>query len=354
MKKILVLLITVLLCAFALVSCGSDDDDELGGYIHNYPETIQKADSITLDLYIITDDRTSSFAEVTVKRMITQLTELDFNTKLVVHYVKADEYENTLTSAINSNGENSADIVLINSSELMQKLVADKKLADLTSFLETRDYGALNSQIPKALLDASKIDKKLYSIPNNHLLDEYEYLVIDIDYCRDYLKFNNSKLKSYKSMEDAAELISKIEADGKNPSDYIYMQTGLYNMKAELEKAGKICNVVKYPTVTANEAFESAFAIVNRNQDIVERSMEILYAMNTDEELRNLFQYGVEGTNYVVNDGDIVRVSNGENQYYMNLIYTGDIFKADFCSEIGWTKEAYENAYKQNNEAVAD
>ena len=353
MKKTLLLLITVLICAFALVSCGGEDD-ELGGYINNYPETIQKAESITLDLYIITDDRTSSFAEVTVKRMITQWTELNFNTKLVVHYVKADEYENAVTSAINSTGEHSADIILINSLELMQKLVTDKKLADLTDLLETRKFGSLNSQIPEALWDASEIDNKFYSIPNNRLLDEYEYLVIDTEYCRDYLKFNNSKLKSYRSMEDAAELIAKIEADGKNPSDYIYLQTGLYNMKAELENAGKICNIVKYPTVTAVDAFESAFAIVNRNEDVVERSMEILYAMNTDKELRNLFQYGVEGTNYVVNDGDIVRVSSGENQYYMNLIYTGDIFKADFCSEIGWTNEAYENCYKQNNEAVAD
>ena len=84
--------------------------------------------------------------------------------------------------------------------------------------------------------------------------------------------------------------------------------------------------------------------------------MQMIYAINNDVELRNYLQYGVSGANYnVVKIGegedavvDIVRNVDCENTYEMNLDYTGDVFKADYCSEYGWTKEAKEFGISQN------
>ena len=354
MKKILALLLALIMCSFTFIGC-DNAEDELGGYIGNYPETDEQIEKLTLNLYIITDDRTSDFAVTTVKRMVTQYTEQKFKTELIVHYLKESEYDAKVLTAVTSNDKNSANIVLVNSPELMTQLVNTKKLADLTVFLDDNDYKqyhSLNGSIPKPLLAGSKIGKNLYSIPNNHPIGEYKYLVINKEMARDILKFSPEKLTSYKTLEDASELTEKISEYGKNPEDYVYYVSGNYGLRAEYEAEGNYCNVSVYPTVDENEAFSSAFAIVNKGQKYVERSMQIIYAINNDAYLRNLLQYGVEGTNYVVQNGDIKRVSSGENVYYMNINYTGDVFLAEYCSEIGWDKVSEENANNQNNQAV--
>ena len=353
MKKILAMLLALTLCTLMLASCG--ENEELGSYIENYPETPNNVEELTLNLYIITEKETSAFAINTVKRMVTQYTELNYKTKLVVNYLTADEYDTAVLNAADAQGDSAANIVLINSPDLMDKLMAKNKLADLTEYYETKTYSSLNSIVPKALLDGSKIGGKLYTVPNNHLIGEYRYLVIDKALCRDELHYSDTKLLSYKTKEDAAELILEIESLGKNPDDYVYYQTGKYELKAQIEKEGthgKICNVSVYPTVDREEAFSSAFAIINGQQKYIDRSMQIIYALNTQTELRNLLQYGVEGTNYVLDGGNVVRVDSGDNLYRMNLNYTGDVFLAKYCEAIGWTKDAKENASKQNNEAV--
>ena len=354
MKKILIMLLALTLCTLMLVSCG--EDDKLGSYIDNYPETPNDVEELTLNLYIITEKETNAFAINTVKRMVTQYTELNFKTKLVVNYFTEDQYNAAVLAAANGEGGASANIVLINSAPLMDTLMNQDKLADLTDYYDTKTYASLNSILPKALVDGSKINGKLYTVPNNHLIGQYQYLVIDKAYCRDELHYSDTKLLSYKTKEDAAELIAEIESLGKNPEDYVYYRTGKYELKAQIEKEGtkgKICNVSVYPTVNRDEAFSSAFAVIkNQQQKYVDRAMQIIFALNTHKELRNLLQYGVEGTNYVMDGDNVVRVDSGDNLYRMNRNYTGDVFLAKYCDAIGWTKDAKENASKQNNEAV--
>ncbi len=353
MKKILAMLLAVVFSVLMLVSCG--EYEGLGSYIENYPEKPDEVEKLTLNLYIITDAETTNFAINTVKRMVTQHTEYTYTTELIVNYVTADKYDATVAAAVDATDATAANIVLINSKELMNSLVSANKLADLSDYLETKAYGSLNSQIPKALLDGSRINNKNYCIPNNHLIGEYKYLVIDKAYCRDELHYSDSKLLSYKTLEDAADLIDEITRNGKNPDDYVYYQSGNYELKAEIEKEGakgKICNVSVYPTVDEDEAFSSAFAVVNGQQKYVDRAMQMIYAINNDAELRNLLQYGVEGTNYTVEDGKVVRVDSGDNLYHMNLVYTGDVFFAKYCDSLGWDANAAENASKQNNESV--
>ena len=76
--------------------------------------------------------------------------------------------------------------------------------------------------------------------------------------------------------------------------------------------------------------------------------MQIVYALNADAELRNLLQYGVSGTNYEYIDNNVVLTTSADNIYRMNLIYTGDIFLARNCAEIGWTPAAMESGKSQN------
>ena len=125
-----------------------------------------------------------------------------------------------------------------------------------------------------------------------------------------------------------------------------------YDAKAAYEAAGKYCTVAKYPTTTAEDAFLSAFGVVNGTKN-VSRAMEIIYAINNDAEFRNILQYGIEGTNYDVIDGNVVPVKATDEKrsnsvYNMNILYTGDLFLAKYCAEYGWTPAVADSGAKQN------
>ncbi len=371
MKKIFSLFLCIALMCAMLVGCG---EKEIGSYLPNYPEDVSRVDKLTLNLYIVVEDNTHDNAITTVQRMIKQHTESKYSTILNVHYVKAAEYNEKVLAAANAQGENMANIVLINSESLLNSLMntaSGNRLCDISTYLDSRDFGTLNTQIPTALLEGSKVNGRLYTLPNSRVIGDYEYLVIDKEIARDVLKFSPTELMSYKSLEDAAPLIEAMNQNGYNASELVYIVSGKYELRAELEADNNYVNIATYPTVTKEFAFASCFGIINNPDDkrYNDRAMQILFALNNDVYLRNLLQYGVEGTNYTVVDNDVKRVTyidttgltgealenalnNNENVYNMNLFYTGDVFNAYFCSELGWVKSVYDNGLMQNKDSV--
>ena len=348
MKKILSLLLCLVFAVTMLASC---DEDVIGGY--EYPDFVPKVvPAITLDLYVVVGDGTGDLAKDTVERMLSQYTETKYKTSLVLHYIEEKDYKAELLEGINKDGNDKADIVLVNSAELMKELVSDNKLCNLTAYYDGDTYGRLNTMITKTLIEASKIDGEIYSVPNDHIVGEYEYLIINEKVATDGYNFSPAKLKACKSLEDDTmlHLKSVIEADSKNFGDYVKVVSGDYSDKAIYEAEGYICNVSSYPQVTEDEAFASSFAIVNGIQ-YPDRAMEILYLLNSDEYFRNLLQYGVEGVNYVKDsNGNIVPSVEGDGVYNMNMLYTGSAFLL-YNSEM-WTKEMNDIGIAQNKESV--
>jgi hypothetical protein len=344
-----------------LVSC--DEDRVFGSYLPNYDDYEPEVDEkLTLNLYIITDDMTAENAKDTVALNINLYTTRNYNTELKVHYLTAAKYQSKVTEEVNASDADSANIVLVNSFSMMQNLLKSDKLVDLSGYLKTDEYGPLNVNIAPALLESAKIDDKIFAIPNNHVVGEYEYLLID-KWANDEYKvvppslFNNdlgpADLEGFDAL--VAELEEKITAAGKNPDDYIKTAKGPYEMQESLEADGKYeCVVVKNPTVDASVVFSSAFAIVDRGEDLNERAMEMIFAINMDKGLRDLLQYGVADINYRVEGDNIVRIDTPTTNYKMNLIYTGNVFTASYSTEIGWTKTAAENGKRQNMEAVSE
>jgi len=354
MKKIWGLILCIALSLSVLVGCS---DGEIGDYIENYEENKQKEEKLTLNMYIIVDDATTENAKTTVKQMINQHTTSTYNTSVVVNYVSAADYQATIDAAMEKTGVNAPHIILITSAEMVDAL--SSKLVDLMPYLKQKTYQKLNTQIAPTLLEAGRQNAKLYALPNSHVIGGntgYEYLAIDLEVAEKELYYSKSLLSSYKSLDDAAELIADITAAGYNASDYVYTVNGPYELKAELEADGMLCNVIKYPVADRETAFSSAFAIVkNEYSQFDDRAMRILNAINSDTELRNLLQYGVRGTNYTLDaDGNVQRISSGNNVYYMDLKHTGDVFKALFCPELGWTKAAHDNGVKQNSDSVVN
>ncbi len=358
MKKILCLILCLVFASFMLVSCG---DDEIGKVPEHYPAPEPEIEEVSLNLYIIVDDATSDNAIQTVSRMIAQHTLTTYHTEVNVKYVSASEYENVALNAVSSTESDAANIVLVNSYEFMTKLVSTNKLENLSGYLQLPAYGTLNVKIPTTLLDACvwRVDKDggelLYAIPNNHVIGEYQYLVIDREVAEQQLKYSLTKLQEYTSYDKTAELRLDMEEAGYNSEEYVYIQNGAHSLKAELEADNRnVCNIIQSPVVDLDEAYSSAFAIVDSGNDVVDnRAMEIIYALNSDVELRNLLQYGVYGTNYTLSDdGEILMVNDDANTYRMKLEYTGNIFVASYCDEIGWTAEIAKNGEKQNADSI--
>ncbi len=103
-----------------------------------------------------------------------------------------------------------------------------------------------------------------------------------------------------------------------------------------------------YPRLEDTDVFGSMFAVTNYTTNL-DRSMEIIQALTCESELRNILQYGVEGSHYELDDNGVVKRLN--RNYMMNINYTGNAFKA--YPEEGMPADIWQNiAIEQNSEAL--
>lgn len=105
-------------------------------------------------------------------------------------------------------------------------------------------------------------------------------------------------------------------------------------------------NILEYPRITEQDVFGSMFAVTSYTKDLG-RSMEIITYLNTNADLRNVLQYGVEGLHYSINsEGRIKRLNNN---YMMNLANTGNAFIA--YPEEGMDADVWKWGKLQNQDA---
>ncbi len=137
---------------------------------------------------------------------------------------------------------------------------------------------------------------------------------------------------------------------------------GGWEKKAELEAQGYTVLSIETPRVDDTTAYESMFC-VGAYTDNEERSVEILTYLNTNAELRNLLQYGIQDVNYTLNTVEGVDLETGEpktysyvtptadNRYLMDINKTGNVFMAYPDSEEKVMQ--WEYGKMQNKEATA-
>jgi len=107
-------------------------------------------------------------------------------------------------------------------------------------------------------------------------------------------------------------------------------------------------NVLEYPRVGYEEVFSNMFAVSAYTRS-VSRSMQIITYLNTNSELRNVLQYGVEGVHYTINEkGALERTKDCD--YFMNIESTGNVFMA--YPEEGMDLDVWEWGKKQNLEVL--
>ena len=93
-----------------------------------------------------------------------------------------------------------------------------------------------------------------------------------------------------------------------------------------------IISTYDVPRATQEDVFAGAFAVsMWHKENALDRAMEIITAINTKSEVRNLLQYGVEGVHYrKTDDGLVERIldENGKSPYKMNILATGNTYMA--------------------------
>ena len=112
---------------------------------------------------------------------------------------------------------------------------------------------------------------------------------------------------------------------------------GDWELRHEYEAQGYACYVMEAPRLTTEDVFSSMFGIGGKT-GYTERAMSIIAYLNTNPEIRNVLQYGVEGENYTLKtidfeeDGEYKSldyiVISSENLYEMDVNKTGNAFIA--------------------------
>lgn len=111
-------------------------------------------------------------------------------------------------------------------------------------------------------------------------------------------------------------------------------------------------SIYEYPRATQEELFTGAFAVSAATKSL-SRAMEVITAINTQKEIRNLLQYGVEGVHYKLNDeGRVERIRDekGNSAYNMNILHTGNTYIA--YPEEGMDLKQWEHDKQRNLDTI--
>ncbi|MBR4933028.1 MAG: hypothetical protein IKZ03_01090, partial [Clostridia bacterium] len=113
-------------------------------------------------------------------------------------------------------------------------------------------------------------------------------------------------------------------------------------------------NIHGVPYADVDDVFESSFCISKYTKDST-RAMEVITYLNTDETVRTILQYGVEGVHWRLdNSGDepVIKLLDESKNYVMNLNDTGNVYLTYPGEGIG--KSYWKYAMKQNGDSSAN
>ena len=280
----------------------------------------------------------------------------------------------------------------------------------------------LKQYIHPTFLAAAKSNGKTIAIPNNHVIGEYEYLLLDKalvdkyyydfetvndivdirDFILDVIKYEPDYIPLLGEPEQRVEYFSSkpslvgsyvpkksqlgVSAAPKNlltVAQYLSHFKFISELKAgdhiaydgyvgdgrkyaaalvkgdyttpDLYENDYYVSVYKYPTATSENVYCGMYGVTKYAADAA-RCMDIIKSLTINEELVNLYTYGVEGVHYNVNEVTGV-ISINNKDYSMNPLYTGNQFlmyqNSDMNElELKLSANKWELAKKQNLDMV--
>ena len=110
-------------------------------------------------------------------------------------------------------------------------------------------------------------------------------------------------------------------------------------------------SVYKAPMFTKEDIYGAMFAVSTFSKSL-ERSMEIITYLNTNEEFRTVLQYGVEGVHWDYTNDTEETIEIISDDYQMNLLYTGNVYMT-YPGE-GRSMDEWDIGKQKNLDAICD
>ncbi len=149
------------------------------------------------------------------------------------------------------------------------------------------------------------------------------------------------------AMEDIADGVMYKDEQGNNVPAWGYKHTDgrTYYVK-----------VVEYPMATEEELYGNMYAVY-ANSPNLSRAMKVITYLNTNKEMRDLLQYGVEDIHYERNENGTVSLLSDNpdyGTYRMKLERTGNCFIATPSDDMELGADAWTYAKIQNNDSLVN
>ncbi len=436
------------------------------------------ANTKTLSMWLVTEEALSDSVKASVNAAVNSITTSNLNVYLFINFLTEDEYYDKVSEEIrayedsksafapaveSAEGdpiivgdhqfakhypalrEHQVDIIYISGEDMYAEYVGNGWLSSLDSELSSSSK-KIKEHLSSTLLEAAKLQKATYAIPNNRALGQYTFMLLDKKLMKENFMdgiynqgsidgFFNENIYTYlesvraqypdvlpvaASYDDCLELLAhywsidpetyETQTDEFSVLGYRYtdpktlskgqtilsfdslfadevfcenfvklneyrLAGGYFGEAAEGQTAAirfaeggyadyeAYCSddsdyypvIVKYPTVSASDAYDSMFGVCSYTVDL-SASMQIITYLNTNADFRNLLQYGVLGEHYkMTEDGKSVERMTDEDDkvlYSMDIFKTGNAFIA--YPEPEMSEDVWEIAKKQNREALLD
>ena len=167
------------------------------------------------------------------------------------------------------------------------------------------------------------------------------------EYRNIYLTLKNYEYNNYYATENDERTNAAISFVN---GTYAIRKEALANDGVYTDENGKeyYTIVVKYPEADEESLYGNMYAVSANSKNTL-GCMKVLTLLNTNSELRNVLQYGIENVNYVIDEktGMLKRLNDS---YLMDIKRTGNCFIA--YPEEGNAADYWEDSKKQNNEAL--
>lgn len=332
-RLICLFLCVVMLLSVVLTSCGKKDDDTIK---ENITDAASES-AMTLTMWVVVEEALTEEVAKAVSDELNSISKAKFKTQLIVNFLTADQYQATLSDTIakyeataatattektvrttkgtgadvldgdvvtdetrvNNFGfveivyppavENQVDIIYVAGKDMFDTYVSNKWLAPLDSELNGASK-KIKEYVANALLSASKQDGVTYAIPNNNVIGEYTYMLLDkklmekynqhgyfnrglIDgFCNEYVynfidqvaQFETNVIPVDSTYEDCLDMLAHywtIDPESYEMLDGFSAFGYYYTDLAELSR-GSI--VMGYQSLFENEDFATDFLALNR------------------------------------------------------------------------------------------
>lgn len=158
--------------------------------------------------------------------------------------------------------------------------------------------------------------------------------------------FSIDNLYSIKQYTDHVALMNEYRAKGyfDGGDDFAVAAVVGDSSVEETYADGYYIKILQNPFIESTALYNGMFGVTSFTS-YPERCMDVINLINTDTEVKNLFQYGVEGVNYEVVDGLVHAL---DDSYSMNNAYTGNVYMSLPDGDLGQTVNTWKN-YQSTN-----